>query len=166
LEGEDTMADTASSGSGAHLIISPLGGLYDGLRPLTLPVLRVATGLWFLPHGMQKLFGAFGGFGMEATAGWLGSQGYANPQVLVWVIALLEVLGGIALAIGFLTRPVAVAFLIFLVAIALFHAPNGFFWVAAGGGVEYALLWAFAVLVFAVRGGGDYSVDKAIGREF
>jgi len=160
------MADTAHSGSASHLIIPPLAGLYDGLRPLTLPVLRVVAGLWFLPHGLQKLFGWFGGFGLEGTAGWLGQQGYANPGFLVWVLALLEVFGGIALAIGFLTRPVALAFLVQLIAIVLFHLPNGFFWIAAGGGYEYALMWAFAMLVFVIRGAGDYSVDKALGREF
>jgi uncharacterized membrane protein YphA (DoxX/SURF4 family) len=48
-------------------IIPPLGALYDALSPLALPMIRVTAGLLLLPHGSQKLFGWFGGKGMQAT---------------------------------------------------------------------------------------------------
>ena len=49
-------------------IIPALGGLYDALAPLALPMIRITAGLLLLPHGCQKLFGWFGGKGMEGTA--------------------------------------------------------------------------------------------------
>ena len=44
------------------------------------------------------------------------------------------------------------------------HFPRGFFWTS--GGFEYPLMWAVAAFFFLVRGGGPYSLDRALGREF
>jgi putative oxidoreductase len=89
------------------------------------------------------------------------------PAPLAWGywIAILEFAGGIMLAIGFLTRPVA-----FLVAVEMavavigVHLPNGFFWTAKG--FEYPLLWGLLALAIAIRGGDRLSVDRALGAEF
>lgn len=146
-----------------RLIIPALGGVYAAAEPYALPLLRFCVGLWFVPHGMQKLFGAFGGGGIAGTAGFLESVGYTMPTFWTVVIALLEFFGGLALAVGLLTRPVALAFFIFMINAVLFHWGNGFFWTDAGW--EYPALWGIVALVFVIHGGGNLSVDRAIGRE-
>ena len=142
-------------------LIPALTPVYTALEPFTLPALRVVTGLLLVPHGAQKLFGWFGGYGLDATGGWLESVGFAPGYLFALAIGLVEFVGGIALALGLLTRPVAAAILGFLGVAVLFHLGNGFFW--TNGGYEYPLLWAVAALVFVVRGGGRYSLDGVIG---
>ena len=160
------MAETTydSRKARSELFVPALGGVYSALEPYSMTLLRVAAGLWFVPHGMQKLFGAFGGGGISGRAGFLESVGYSMPMVWATMIALLEFFGGLALAIGFLTRPVALAFFIFMVNATIFHWSNGFFWTA--GGWEYPALWAVVSLVFVIRGGGELSIDRAWGRKF
>lgn len=153
-----------SESTGSKLIIPSLGGLYNALDPIAWPLLRFATGAIFVPHGMQKLFGAFGGAGISGTGGFLEKVGYGMPYAWATIIALLEFFGGIALALGFLTRPVALAFAIFMLNAAIFHSANGFFWTQAG--LEYPLLWMAICLVIFIRGAGPMSIDKALGREF
>ena len=159
------MAETANSPEPARsrMFIPALGGAYSTLEPYSLPMLRFVAGLWFVPHGMQKLFGAFGGGGISGTAEFLSSAGYGIATLWATVIAFLEFFGGLALAVGFLTRPVALAFFIFMIAASAFHWSNGFFWTQ--GGLEYPLLWAAVMLVFVIRGGENLSVDRAWGRE-
>jgi putative oxidoreductase len=144
--------------------IPALASLYEGLAPLALPLVRVTAGLLLMPHGAQKLFGAFGGCGLAGTAQFLGSTGYQPGWLWALLIALTEFAGGLCLALGFLTRPAAIAIFLFLATAVLHHLPSGFFW--PQGGFEYPLLWAVVALAFAIRGGGRYSVDAALGREF
>ena len=71
--------------------------------------------------------------------------------------------GGLLLALGLATRPVAAVVAVFLATAATVHLGAGFFW--TGGGWEYPVLWTLLALHFALRGGGRYSLDRAIGRE-
>lgn len=132
----------------------------DSLSPYMEPLLRVTTGLLLVPHGYGKLFGG----GLEGTAQFFESVGFAPGYPFALFVALVEFFGGLALAAGFLTRPVAVLIVGFMAQATLFHAANGFMW--SNGGFEYPLLWTVTALVFLVRGGGKLSVDRAIGREF
>ena len=119
-----------------------------------------------MPHGAGKLFGWFGGRGLDGTA-----QGFAQHLGLepgmLWavVVGATEFFGGLFLAIGFLTRPAAVGVTI-LMAVAVFqvHMPNGFFW--NKGGYEFVLLWGIVMIVIFIRGGHRHSVDSRISREF
>lgn len=138
--------------------IRPLGSLYGLLEPLTLPFLRVVTGLFLVPHGLAK-FGS-----MAGTAEFLGSVGFTPGWFWAWAIALTEVVGGLLLAIGLFTRPAAFAVLVFMLNAVAFHSAKGFMWNA--GGWEYPAMWAALALVFVIRGGGFLSMDRAIGREF
>jgi putative oxidoreductase len=140
-------------------IIRPLGAAYQMLEPLTLPFLRVVTGLWLVPHGWGKLMGGMGG-----TAEFLASVGFTPGWFWAWAIALTEVVGGLLLAAGLFTRPAAFAILVFMLNAVSFHAAKGFLW--SNGGWEYPAMWAALALVFVIRGGGFLSVDRAIGREF
>ncbi len=147
-------------------IIPALAPLYGGLSGLSYPMIRFFTGLILMPHGAQKLFGWFGGNGLQATAeGFATHLGLAPGLFFAVLVGGTEFFGGLFLALGFLTRPAAVAITI-VRAVAVFkvHLVNGFFW--SNGGYEYPLLWGLIALALAFRGGGGLSIDRAIGREF
>lgn len=153
------MSDVTSS----KLYVPALGGLYAAATPLFEALLRFAAGAWMVPHGAQKLFGAFGGGGIQGTAGFFGQIGLEPAVPLAVLAGLGEFAGGILLAIGLLTRPAAVVTsFVLLVAVFSVHIGNGFF--AQNGGFEYPGLWFFITLYFIFRGGNKYSVDAALGR--
>jgi putative oxidoreductase len=86
-----------------------------------------------LPHGAQKLLGWFGGYGWTGTMGYFESLGM--PALLGALVILGESLGAIALLFGAFTRLAATGIAASMVgAVALVHAPNGFFmnWFGAG----------------------------------
>jgi putative oxidoreductase len=149
-----------------RLIIPALGPLYAALSGWSWPVIRFFTGLILMPHGAQKLFGWFGGRGLDATAKGFAQHLGLEPGLL-WatVVGGTEFFGGLFLAIGFLTRPMAAGVFI-LMAVAMFqvHLSKGFFW--GGGGYEYPMFWGLVALAIAFRGGGEMSVDRKLGREF
>jgi putative oxidoreductase len=157
--------DEPSPLSHPRRMIPLLDPVYDALSPLALPMIRLTAGLLLMPHGSQKLFGWFGGKGMAAAAQFFASVGFESGYAWALLVALTEFVGGLFLAIGFLTRPAAAAIAIFMaVAIIQVHWPNGFFWTDKG--FEYPLMWGIVALAFVIRGGGRYSVDALIGREF
>jgi len=148
----------------AKPFLPALAPLTGAAAPLGLPLIRIATGLLLVPHGAQKLFGAFGGYGLEATGQFFATK-LGLPASFALLAGLIEVFGGLLLAAGFLTRPVA-ALVAGMMAVATFgvHWGNGFFWTS--GGFEYPLFWGLAALGFVLNGGGRYSVDAWLGREF
>jgi len=148
-----------------RLIIPALAPLYDGLRPLAMPLIRFAAGLFLMPHGAQKLFGWFGGSGIDGTAAFFSGKLGLDPGMFFAVlVGGTEFFGGLCLAIGFLTRPAAAGVIILMaVAVLKVHLPNGYFWTSAG--FEYPLLWGLIALAFLFHGGGACSVDRRIGRE-
>ncbi len=147
-----------------RLVLPALEGLYRALDPYMDALVRVTVGLSLVPHGMQKLFGMLGGGGLAGTAKFLESVGYAPG--MFWALALgsLEFFGGIALALGFLTRPLAALVFVFMLNAIVYHWPNGFFWNKLG--YEFPLFWAAMCVFVFVRGGGRYSLDHRLGREF
>ena len=148
----------------AAYLVPPLAPLYRTLSPITEPALRIAAGLFLVPHGAQKLFGWFGGYGLEATGQFFEQQlGYSNGLLAAAAAGSVEFFGGLLLAIGFLTRLSAGATAVLLAAALLVHLPNGFFWTE--GGYEYPLLWLIVILTYAVKGGGRYSIDGLIQKE-
>ena len=117
--------------------------------------LRVSVGIIFIAHGAQKLFGWFGGYGLEGTGQFFGSLGL-NPGVLMALLAgAAEFFGGLALVFGLLVRPAA-ASLAFAMLIAIFavHIDKG--------GYEYALALFAASVSLLFSGAGRFSVDRAI----
>jgi putative oxidoreductase len=127
-----------------------------------LLLLRVAVGLTFAAHGAQKLFGWFGGPGMQGAAGFVRSLGFRPPTPWVWLLALAEFFGGLGLAFGLLTPLVALVLAIdMLVAIWTVHWQNGFF--AGNGGLEFPLALGVAATALAFTGPGRFSIDRAIG---
>ncbi|MCH8810128.1 MAG: DoxX family protein [Proteobacteria bacterium] len=149
-----------------RLIIPALGPLHAKLSRWSYPLIRAATGLMLMPHGAQKLFGWFGGYGLEGTGGYFAQNLGLEPG-LFWaaLVGGVEFFGGLFLALGLLTRPAALAIVVIMaVAVITVHLPNGFFWNA--GGYEYPLLWGVIALAIAFKGGAELSLDRALGREF
>ena len=128
---------------------------HAALEPV-LAVFRVMTGLLFMQHGAQKMFGLLGGYRGEPGA-------TADFLALGWVAGILEFFGGLLVAIGLFTAPVAFM-LSGLMAVAYFkaHAPGGFWPILNRG--ELAALFSFAFLAIWVLGGGRYSLDAVIAR--
>jgi putative oxidoreductase len=126
-----------------------------------LLLLRVVAGLTISAHGAQKLFGWFGGSGLESTAETFGSLGF-RPAPLMALLAAVGELSGVAFAFGFATPLAAFAMAtVMLNAIESVHWKNGFF--AGKGGYEFNLqLLAIAVAV-AMTGPGRFSLDRALG---
>jgi putative oxidoreductase len=133
------------------------------IAPITEALIRITAGLLLVPHGAQKLFGWFGGYGIEATGQFFASK-LGLPASLALLAGLIEFFGGLMLALGLATRVVA-ALVVGLMAVAVLqvHLGAGFFWTS--GGFEYPLFWGIVALAFAIRGGGRYSLDALIGHE-
>jgi putative oxidoreductase len=149
--------------SPAKPIVPALGAVSNALSPLAEPLVRVAAGLLLMPHGAQKLFGMFGGYGIDATGQFFAAK-LGLPPSLALVAGVIEFFGGLCLALGLATRIVAaLVFGLMAVAVLWVHLPIGFFWTE--GGFEYPLLWGLVALSLVLRGGGRYSVDALIGRE-
>ena len=141
------------------LLIPPLGRIYDALRPITEPLIRLTAGGALAFHGYQILFG-----NIEGAGRFFEIVGFEDGLFWAWVVGCLEFGCGIALALGFLTRLAAAPVIVFLiVAILTYHLPNGFNWEARG--IEYPLFWAIVVFHFFINGGGRFSLDALIGRE-
>jgi putative oxidoreductase len=145
---------------------APAGPLLDrlarGCAPFAEPLVRATIGLFLVPHGTQKLFGWFGGYGLEATGQFFATK-LGLPASLALVAGVIEVFGGLALALGLGTRLAAllVAGLMFVAAIKV-HLAAGFFWTS--GGYEYPLMWGLIALAFVAQGGGRYSLDALLFR--
>lgn len=133
------------------------------LSPFADTLVRVTAGLLLVPHGAQKLFGWFGGYGLEATGQFFATK-LGIPASLALVAGVVEFFGGLLLALGLATRPVAaLVFGVMAVAVVQVHLPAGLFW--TNGGYEYPLLWGIVALSYVIRGGGRYSVDALVARQ-
>ena len=121
-------------------------GTRSGIPHFFLNALRIVTGLLFMQHGAQKLFGV------------LGAQTTFEPVSLMWVAGVLEFWGGLLIVLGLFTRPVAFV-LAGQMAVAYFmaHLPQGFWPIQNGG--ELAALFCFVYLFLAANGGGAFSLD-------
>jgi putative oxidoreductase len=126
----------------------------------TLP-LRVGAGVIFAAHGAQKLFGWFGGYGLEGTAGWMASIGLEPGLLMATMAGGAEFIGGLFLIAGLLVRPAALVLAItMLVAIATVHLQNGFF--LADNGYEFGLVLLAVSIGLVFRGAGSLSADRVL----
>ena len=121
-----------------------------------ITILRVVVGIVFLVHGCQKVFV----YGFAGVQGAFGHMGIPMPAIAGPFIALLELVGGIALVVGILTRWFAILFAIeMLVAILKIHLAGGFF---MPNGYEFALTLLAASVALAMSGPGAASADREI----
>lgn len=114
-------------------------------------VLRIVTGLLFMQHGLQKLFGWLGGRQVDSLMSQMGLAG------------ILEVFGGLLIVLGLFTVPVALVLMVEMFwAYVQAHIPQGPWPIQNGG--ELALLYAFVFLFFAAAGSGAFALDRAMRR--
>lgn len=135
-------------------------------RALAPTVMRLALGIAFVVAGAGKLLGvgpkagSVGGF-----AGFLASLGVPAPGLMAWVVALVELGGGILLLLGLFVRIAALGLAIdMLVATVIVHVPNGY--LVSNGGYELTLTLMLLSVAVVLSGPGMLSLETALfGRE-
>lgn len=129
-------------------------------------ILRLTLALIMFPHGAQKMFGAFGGYGFSATMQYF-TINLKLPWLLSLAIILIEFLCPIGFILGLASRISAILLLTIMVgAIAMINYKNGFFmnWFnqQPGEGFEYHLIVIGMCIALLVTGSGKYSVDRLL----
>jgi len=125
-------------------------------------ICRTIVGGLFLGHGTQKLFGWFGGPGLEGTTQMMDKLELRPPREQALVASWAETAGGAMLVLGFLT-PLAAAMLTgsMVTAIRKVHLPNGLWNMNQGYEYNLALIASLAAIIDG--GPGEPSVDSALG---
>ena len=138
-----------------------LNALFSTRAGAGLSVIRILVGIIFMAHGAQKLFGLFGGYGLEGTGQWMESIGLAPGYLMALLSGSAESFGGLALVVGLLARPAALALSVTLVvAILSVHIGNGLF--MSNNGYEFALALLGGTVAVLFEGAGKLSADRAI----
>jgi putative oxidoreductase len=125
------------------------------LAPYGLLVLRAALGTMFIAHALLKYLV----FTMPGFAGFLAQIGL--PSALAWPIFLGELVGGVAILVGFYGRFVSLALLPVLIGAIGVHLPNGWLFTAPNGGWEYPAFLAAAAVTHVLVGDGALAVSPA-----
>lgn len=126
--------------------------------------LRLSAGVIFTAHGAQKLFGWFGGYGLEGTAGWMASIGLEPGYLLALMAGSAEFFGGLFLILGLLVRPSSIVLAItMIVAIVSVHLEHGLF--LSNNGYEFGLALLGMSIALVFRGAGSVSLDREIGKK-
>jgi putative oxidoreductase len=125
-------------------------------------IIRAAVGLLLFAHGCQKLFGWWGGHGLEGTGGFFHQVGHRPGRQMAALAGMSEAGGGLLLFLGLLT-PFGAAAIIgtMLVASISVHKDNGVW--ATNGGYELPMLYALVAAGLAFTGAGSFSVDNGLG---
>jgi putative oxidoreductase len=146
-----------------RLIIPGLAGLYSCVSPYSYAIIRFIAGAILIYHGYNKLFVT----GVAPVAEHVVMPlGLPMPMAWAYLLGILEFFGGIALAVGFLTRPIALMLTIEFIVITCWHYGNGYVFGSPHGGYEYPLVLLVLYAAIFFRGGGRASVDRKIGKEF
>jgi len=159
--GRNAMANTSDVDIDRKTLLVPAAApFYETLAPLAYTLIRVALGLILVPHGYAKLFQ---GDAVAASRNFV-NFGWAYPLAWAYFIGAVEFFGGLMLAVGLFTRVVALAIVIEMsvISFAVLY-PN---WSWGKRGMEYALFMGIVAFAIFLRGGGRYSLDRLIGREF
>jgi putative oxidoreductase len=129
---------------------------------LALLVLHVVVGLLFFAHGAQKLFGWFGGYGIEGTAGFFEQIGLRPGRLHAWAAGFAETIGGLLLAFGLFT-PIGAALVIAVMttAVIVVHWQKGLF--NQDGGFEFNLTLVAVAFALSGVGPGEWSLDNVFG---
>jgi putative oxidoreductase len=125
-------------------------------------VARLFLGLLMAAHGSQKLFGWFGGYGLDGTGGFFASLGFRPGRLFAMLAGATELGSGILIALGLL-GPVGPALMlsVMIVAAVSVHWQNGVF--ASANGIELPLLYAVGAVALALTGPGRFSLDAVLG---
>ena len=124
--------------------------------PYAALLLRIALGLFFLAHGLMKVFV----FTIPGFIKFFGSIGYPAP--VAYLVLLAELGGGLAFIVGLWTRWIALILFVEMLGVIVYHWPNGFVFTSKGGGWEYPAMWAIALLVQSLLGDGPYAISERL----
>lgn len=139
--------------------------IYGDTANAALLIARVAIGLGFAAHGVQKLFGWFGGPGLNATGEFMIKLGWRQGRFFGTAASVAEAAGGTLVALGFLwPLGPALMILMMLTAALTVHLKNGFF--NDKRGWELNLVYAMSALILTFTGPGDYSFDRFLGLDW
>jgi putative oxidoreductase len=142
---------------------SKIEQLFSSNAGFSALALRLPVGMVLAAHGAQKLFGWFGGYGLEGTGQWMESVGFAPGFLMALLAGSAEFFGGLALAVGLLTRPAAAVLAFTMVVAMTVHLPNGLF--VSNNGYEFALTLLAVATSLAFLGAGRFSIDALIGKK-
>jgi putative oxidoreductase len=136
---------------------------------IAIMILRIGLGIMFFPHGMQKLFGWYGGNGFSGTMGFFMNNLHI-PALFAFLAIMAEGLGSLGLLTGLLTRVAAFGVTVnMIVAVYMLHWQHGFFmnWFGnqKGEGFEFHILAIAMGIALMIRGGGALSVDGALAKK-
>ena len=146
--------------SEAKLLIPGLAGFYQFMRDIVYTLIRAIIGYILLMHGWAKVTGP----GLDGVTGYMAKQALEPAMLFGSAAMFLETVGAVCIIVGLFTRFFAAAIAIEMaIACWVVHMPKGFS--AAQGGYEYVLLLGIVLFGIAIRGGGPYSLDRAIGKE-
>jgi putative oxidoreductase len=143
------------------LIFPGLAGFYKRFSPYSYAFMRFATGAILVPHGVQKILTV----PISKFAPNIAAKGLPFAEGLAYLTYFAESVAAVCLAIGLFTRiAAAVIGIEMLVIVLLFQWQFGYFWTVRG--YEFALLWLLLCVAIFFKGGGRYSIDRIIGKEF
>jgi putative oxidoreductase len=142
------------------LIVAGLASLYEGIGIISYPLVRVTAGAFLLTHGIPKLM-----TGAVALSPGLSRYGFEPALFWAYFLIFLETIGAICIILGLFTRPIAACLVAqFAIIVFMAHWPRGFS--ARNNGWEFPAMWGLLFVAILLRGGGPYSLDRKLGREF
>ena len=135
---------------------------WNGGTDFGLVLLRFAVGGVFFAHGMQHVFGMWGGSGIGALTSTVAGFGFRSPGILAWVLAATELVGGAGVVLGLLTPLAASGLLALMVNAVLLKAGNGFFIAGppGAGAVELEVVLGLAAAAIVLTGPGRIALDN------
>jgi putative oxidoreductase len=130
-----------------------------------LLIARLVIGLLMAAHGSQKAFGWLGGYGLQATGGFLEALGFRPGRLFAAAAAYGEVVSGLLIVLGLL-GPIGPALMlsVMIVAAVTVHWKHGLF--MTSNGIELPLLYATAAVTLALTGPGRISLDALLGLQW
>jgi putative oxidoreductase len=136
----------------------------EALNASALFFIRVYVGLMFVPHLGSHILG--GPFQFKIYTLYFESLGLHSPAMQVALAGTIELISAVGLTLGIFTRPVALLGSVYLLMSMLWggHFQIGYVWALPEGGYEFGVFWAAMIAVFAVLGGGRYSLDRQLWR--
>ncbi len=130
---------------------------YRAFEPYAYAMMRIFAGAIFFSHGFARLFMTNPSYGFNPSVAWLTPTG----------VGLIEFVGGALLTLGLLTRPAALMLMLLWALFALGFTPaSKGSWLMFGAFDRYPVTLMLLAFAFLMRGGGRYSLDRRVGREF
>jgi putative oxidoreductase len=148
----------------SRLYVPSLRATYETWSPHVEWLLRVGLGIVLIVHSLQKFLGIRGGLAMAPFIRLLTDYGYPAPDTLANLLAAFELVAGVLLVIGFLTRPVALLVIVYMIFGIRYTANTGVI-VWFRGGSE-SLMFVLVSLYVLIKGAGPWSVDSRMDKEF